>query len=682
MEDRKELTTTTAHGPPPAKSQRFDRCLSLPFAEIKIEPTSIKSLKHLDSTKFKLEIKKWAKSVAKYARQYAMVTDKGSSYYGAQVWLNVWNPKVEYGELSASKMWLVGAKSQDFNEEYNSIEAGWIVYPSRYKDSKTRFYISWTGEGANNTGCYDLDCQGFVQTNRKYAIGASITPVSSYNGSQFELPVTIFKDTRTGDWWLQLSGTNMGYWPNSLFTVLSDHANIVNWGGEILNDRSEGHHTTTQMGSGHFPTEGYKKSAFMTVLRVTDSNYAQRNPGFLKYTLTSLGCYDVKIVDRDSGGHAVSFGACQSIYNVSATTEKVSDLKHKGYVKTIETNDGEIIDCVDIYKQPAFDNPLIKDIQMSPSSYPLGMETDSKSNQMLLQDWQKYGECPEGTIPIRRSTSSSHHTESPPFAMIQRQSNFSIKSSPSDGHEYALVSDEGSNYYGASATLNVWNPSVEYGEFSSGLIWVISSTAKEFYENFNSVQAGWTVYPSRYKDIRARVFIYWTGDGYQKTGCFDLDCKGFVQISRHLVLGAALEPLSSYGGRQYEIPITIFKDSKTGDWWLKIAGNFIGYWPKSLFTGLVDHATLVNWGGEIVNDRSGGHHTTTQMGSGHFPSEGFTKAAYMDRLKVFDSDIVAKDPGFIVSTLTSLGCYNITIERKVDGQSISYGGPGFNPACF
>uniref|UniRef100_A0A5B7C4B9 Uncharacterized protein n=1 Tax=Davidia involucrata TaxID=16924 RepID=A0A5B7C4B9_DAVIN len=49
-----------------AKRQQVGRCFS--FMEISIEP-GIKSLKHLDSKKFKTEIKRWAKAVVTYARQ-------------------------------------------------------------------------------------------------------------------------------------------------------------------------------------------------------------------------------------------------------------------------------------------------------------------------------------------------------------------------------------------------------------------------------------------------------------------------------------------------------------------------------------------------------------------------------------------------------------------------------------
>ncbi|KAJ6711764.1 hypothetical protein OIU79_008069 [Salix purpurea] len=48
-----------------AKRRRSDRCFS--FKEISIEPG--KSLKHMDSNKFKIEIKRWAKAVVAYARQ-------------------------------------------------------------------------------------------------------------------------------------------------------------------------------------------------------------------------------------------------------------------------------------------------------------------------------------------------------------------------------------------------------------------------------------------------------------------------------------------------------------------------------------------------------------------------------------------------------------------------------------
>ncbi|KAG5228948.1 60S ribosomal protein L28 [Salix suchowensis] len=54
-----------------AKRRRSDRCFS--FKEVSIEPG--KSLKHLDSNKFKIEIKRWAKAVVAYARQLFGTSD-------------------------------------------------------------------------------------------------------------------------------------------------------------------------------------------------------------------------------------------------------------------------------------------------------------------------------------------------------------------------------------------------------------------------------------------------------------------------------------------------------------------------------------------------------------------------------------------------------------------------------
>lgn len=50
----------------------------------------------------------------------------------------------------------------------------------------------------------------------------------------------------------------------------------------------------------------------------------------------------------------------------------------------------------------------------------------------------------------------------------------------------------------------------------------------------------------------------------------------------------------------------------------------VGYWPGELFTNL-EYAENVHWGGEIVDSHSFGRDTKTEMGSGHFPAEGFRK---------------------------------------------------------
>ncbi|PWA62963.1 hypothetical protein CTI12_AA246910 [Artemisia annua] len=69
--------SVTSH--PENKKQRYDRCFS--FMEIKIDP-GIKSLKRLDSRKFKFEIQRWAKAVVRYARQ---VSDRFGTRQASEV---------------------------------------------------------------------------------------------------------------------------------------------------------------------------------------------------------------------------------------------------------------------------------------------------------------------------------------------------------------------------------------------------------------------------------------------------------------------------------------------------------------------------------------------------------------------------------------------------------------------
>ncbi|KAJ6888768.1 hypothetical protein NC652_029764 [Populus alba x Populus x berolinensis] len=68
------------------------------------------------------------------------------------------------------------------------------------------------------TGCYNLLCSGFVQTNNKIAIGAAISPRSSYNGRQFDIGLMIWKVV---DW-------DNNLLPLANLHLLADHSNCYN----------------------------------------------------------------------------------------------------------------------------------------------------------------------------------------------------------------------------------------------------------------------------------------------------------------------------------------------------------------------------------------------------------------------------------------------------------------------
>lgn len=56
-------------------------------------------------------------------------------------------------------------------------------------------------------------------------------------------------------------------------------------------------------------------------------------------------------------------------------------------------------------------------------------------------------------------------------------------------NQYALVALVGGQYYGARATINVWNPETYQGEFSFAQIWVGSGEGDEA----NTMEVGWLV---------------------------------------------------------------------------------------------------------------------------------------------------------------------------------------------
>ncbi|XP_010547698.1 PREDICTED: uncharacterized protein LOC104819360 [Tarenaya hassleriana] len=354
---------------------------------------------------------------------------------------------------------------------------------------------------------------------------------------------------------------------------------------------------------------------------------------------------------------------------------------NKPSLKTIHSPDGDIIDCVLAHKQPAFDHPRLRgQMPMEPPERPKGHNRRGLRPKEF-QLWRRRGEsCPEGTVPIRRTKeedvlrATSLSSFGKKFRSFRRDTN-------SNGHEHAVGYVSGDEYYGAKASINVWVPKVENQyEFSLSQIWIISGS---FGNDLNTIEAGWQVSPELYGDKYPRFFTYWTNDAYQATGCYNLLCSGFVQTNSEIAIGAAISPTSSYEGGQFDITLLIWKDPKHGNWWLEFgSGILVGYWPSFLFTHLRDHASMVQYGGEIVNSSPFGDHTATQMGSGHFAEEGFSKASYYRNIQIVDWDNNLVPPTNLKVIADHPNCYDIQGGiNKVWGNYFYYGGPGKNPKC-
>ncbi|KAH7439909.1 hypothetical protein KP509_04G081500 [Ceratopteris richardii] len=277
--------------------------------------------------------------------------------------------------------------------------------------------------------------------------------------------------------------------------------------------------------------------------------------------------------------------------------------------------DGDVIHCVHRARQPAFDHPLLKDhvLQEAPSSIPKNLDmhlshsmkiksTNSSTAYSLFgsQLWHSRGQCPEKTVPIRRPSVND------------------------------LVNDTHSEYYHQLG----FKPCRR----------LVSGTYSG--TNLNTIEAGWM------------------RDYYKATGCLNLNCPGFVQVTHEMLLGGTIAPMSTYRGKQFDVqPVIVWKDKPTGDWWLR--------------------ASIVQWGGEITNSFIGNQHTSTQMGSGHFPTEGFSRAAYVRSLKIVDSSYSLVDaPRPSVVYTTNSKCYSISpFFNPSWGRGLFFGGPGLNANC-
>ncbi|KAI3696490.1 hypothetical protein L1987_79508 [Smallanthus sonchifolius] len=213
--------------------------------------------------------------------------------------------------------------------------------------------------------------------------------------------------------------------------------------------------------------------------------------------------------------------------------------------RLIESPDGAIIDCVLFHHQPAFDLPEFRGtMSMDPPKLPKGHDNRIIRSEMK-QLWSSNGDsCPNGTIPIRRTSASdmlrSHSISKYGKKLISAKNN-----SSGQRHEHGLGYLWGKEYYGIKAILNVWAPNVtNKDDFSLSQIWVISDIPNH---DVNVIEAGLMVYPRLYGDNSPRLFIYWT-------------------------------------------------DPNSGNWWLSLDGNQIGYWPSALIPSLGDHATMIQFG--------------------------------------------------------------------------------------
>ncbi|CAI9093617.1 OLC1v1029164C2 [Oldenlandia corymbosa var. corymbosa] len=370
-------------------------------------------------------------------------------------------------------------------------------------------------------------------------------------------------------------------------------------------------------------------------------------------------------------------------------------------LKSIQSEDGDIIDCVDIYKQPALNHPALRNhkIQMLPSYVPTMEKTPRKINRakrkknklysksesqvsVTKQIWHKNGSCPEGTVPIRRNMQTMNKA----LPILSRRYNSSFNRSKHEfsqnntlnmlraNHAMSILLTEGYAYTGAQGDIAVYNPTVEGSDEYTLSDVSLENGGQGFFE---AIRSGWMVNPMVYGDKNTRFFTYWTADGAKSTGCFDSLCPGFVQVSKDIALGATIDHISSPSNRPSQVmSISIYKDQNTNNWWVDLGGKKIGYWPSELFEGLSHHAASVQWGGDVYSTRLTTPHTATAMGSGEYASPIDWLVGSIRGMRILQYSSGWKYPEWTNTYADQYDCYSFYLQIVADDPVFYYGGPG------
>jgi len=342
-------------------------------------------------------------------------------------------------------------------------------------------------------------------------------------------------------------------------------------------------------------------------------------------------------------------------------------------------------DCVPVEQQPSVRLLGIASISSPPPASIPTADGDNGSdgavsltsqfdNAAALDPYGNSVRCEAGTIPMRRITledMSAFGTLQQYFQKSPGESLPGAVSPAADSHKYSYTY-QGVNNVGGNSNLNLWSPAVDT---ASGEIFSLS---QEWYSGGNgsktqTAEVGWQNYPAMWGSQNSALFVYWTADDYNKTGCYNLTCPGFVQTDNSWTLGAGFPNYSVPGGAQYEFSAEYYFHG--GDWWLAVGGTWIGYFPGSIYRGgqLSRHAQTILFGSESV-----GSTVWPPEGSGQWSTAGPTYAAYQRKLFYIKPSTATHAPDILAPEQPSPACYSIDGPLKKSGWGVYFylGGPG------
>jgi hypothetical protein len=272
--------------------------------------------------------------------------------------------------------------------------------------------------------------------------------------------------------------------------------------------------------------------------------------------------------------------------------------------------------------------------------------------------WQRL--CPEGFVPqpIERRVPKGRPGHEASFAQKSAWT-VAAAAAPAAGAKYYY---SGAYQFvispGSSAFLTQHLPWLVPADYHS-----LAEMAVQSADTRQIVEVGWTVDRGVNGDDNPHLFVYhWVdGAGTCYNGC------GWVQSSPTRFPGMRL----AYDGTASEYMI----QHREGNWWIGYQGEWIGYFPGSLWTVSFTQSGIIQWFGELAAD-PGTVPPHSFIGNYYQGTSGNSNTAKMSQISFFDST-----GGLLPATLsfnnTDSALYSAGAGSEPDG--FWYGGHGGAP---
>jgi hypothetical protein len=251
---------------------------------------------------------------------------------------------------------------------------------------------------------------------------------------------------------------------------------------------------------------------------------------------------------------------------------------------------------------------------------------------------------PKGTVPVVRFDVESYLKEHPtylpkdPIEILTKVP----PPAPASNDRYYAVWQRFGDVFGSIGRINIWNTTGPVGgETSIAQVAVIRGRPMQ------AIEAGKIEHSAFAPSKRPVFFTYFRTNGSASgdwIAGYNALVDGWIQVSSSVAPGMSLVPWESRtDGSQFSLDVEV--RLWEGNWWVKAAGEWAGYYPYckgggarpcaqgTLFStaGIRDMANRLDWYGEIF-DESAPASTSTDMGSGAFANQRWRKAAYFRNL--------------------------------------------------